>query len=92
MDVASADDALTAALHEGVEHLTHDQSTALLTQLRAITAKAEALSLAVVGKVDADGTHTYDGALTTGAWVRAVAHQTPGEAARTVRAASPGVW
>jgi uncharacterized protein DUF222/HNH endonuclease len=87
VDISSADTALTAALREGVEHLTHDQSTALLTQLRALTAKADALSLAVVGKVDAEGTHTYDGALTTSAWVRAFAHQTPAEAARTVRTA-----
>jgi hypothetical protein len=41
----------------------------------------------VVGKVDADGTYAYDGALSTGAWVRAVGHQTMGEAARTVRTA-----
>jgi lactam utilization protein B len=86
-DVASADSALTRALHEGVEHLNHDQSAALLAQLRALTAKADALSLAVVGKVDADGTHTYDGCLSTGAWVRAFAHQTPAEAARSVRTA-----
>ncbi len=86
-DIASADTALTAALHEGVEHLSHDQSTALLARLRALTAKADALTLAVVGKVDADGTHTYDGCLSTGAWVRATAHQTPAEAARTVRTA-----
>src|SRR4051794_31256289 len=87
VDVGAADAALTAALHAGVEHLTHDQSSALLGQLRALSAKADALSLAVVGKVDADGTHSYDGALTTSAWVRAVGHQTPGEAARTVRTA-----
>ena len=43
--------------------------------------------LAVVGKVDADGTHTYDECLTTGAWVKAVCHQSSGEAARTVRTA-----
>lgn len=85
--VASADTALTAALHQGVDHLSHDQSTALLAQLRVLTAKADALTLALVGKVDADGTHTYDGALSAGAWVRAVAHATPGQAARTVRTA-----
>jgi hypothetical protein len=86
-DFAAADGALTAALHEGVEHLNHAQCTALLAQLRALTAKADALTLAVVGKVDADGTHTYDGCLSTGAWVKAVAHQTSAEAARTVRTA-----
>jgi hypothetical protein len=85
--VAAADTALTAALRDGVEHLSHDQSSALLTQLRALTAKADALTLAVVGKVDADGSHTYDGCLSTGAWVRAVGHQTMAEAARTVRTA-----
>ncbi len=86
-EIASADTALTATLREGVEHLSHDQSAALLTRLRALTAKADALTLAVVGKVDADGTHTYDGALSTGAWVRALTHRTPAEAARTVRTA-----
>ena len=83
----SADTALTAALRDGVEHLTHDQSTALLAQLRALTAKADALTLAVVGKVDADGTHTYDGCLSASAWVKAVGHQSSAEAARTVRTA-----
>ena len=52
-----------------------------------LTAKADALTLALVGKVDADGTYALDGALSAGAWVRALAHQTPGEAARTVRTA-----
>jgi hypothetical protein len=87
VDVASADTALTRALHEGVEHLGHDQSTALLGQLRTLSAKADALTLALVGRVDADGSYTLDGALTAGAWVRAVARQTPAEAARTVRTA-----
>ena len=87
MGVASADTALTRALHEGVEHLSHDESTALLAQLRGLTAKAEALTLALVGRVDADGTYALDGALSAGAWVRAFGHQTPGEAARTVRTA-----
>ncbi len=86
-DVALADSALTAALRDGVEHLTHDQSTALLAQLRALTAKADALTLAVVGKVDADGTHAYDGCLSATAWVKAVGHQSSAEAARTVRTA-----
>src|SRR6478735_4415036 len=85
--VASADTALTAALRDGVEHLTHDQSSALLTQLRALTAKADALTLAVVGKVEADGTHAYDGCLSATSWVKAVGHQTSAEAARTVRTA-----
>jgi hypothetical protein len=35
----------------------------------------------------ADGTCSYDGLLTTGSWVHAVAHQTKAEAARTVRTA-----
>ena len=86
-DVASADAALTRALQQGVEHLGHDQSVALLAQLRVLGAKAEALTLALVGKVDADGSYALDGALTAGAWLRAVAHQTPAEAARTVRTA-----
>ena len=37
--------------------------------------------------MDADGTHAYDGCLSASAWVRAVGHQTMGEAARTVRTA-----
>src|SRR4029079_12487938 len=85
--VGVADTALTGALRDGVEHLTHDQSRDLLQQLRTLTAKAEALTLAVVGKVDADGTCSYDGLLTTGSWVHAFAHQTKAEAARTVRTA-----
>ncbi len=87
VDVASADTALTRALHDGVEHLGHDQLTALLGQLRVLTAKADALTLALVGRVDADGSYALDGALTAGGWLRAVAHQTPGQAARTVRTA-----
>ncbi len=86
-DVGSAATVLTRALDHGVEHLTHDQSAALLRQLRSLSAQVDALTLAVVGKVDADGTHAYDGCLSTGAWVRAIAHQTPAEAARTVRTA-----
>ncbi len=78
MDVAAADTALTRALHEGVEHLGHDQSAALLDQLRVLTAKADALTLALVGRVDADGTYALDGALTAGAWLRAIGHQSPG--------------
>ena len=85
--VGAAGAALSAALSDGVEHLSHDQSTALLAQLRALAAKTDALTLAVVGKVDADGTHAYDGCLSTGAWVRALGHQTSSEAARTVRTA-----
>ncbi|MDQ1624806.1 MAG: hypothetical protein QOJ49_304 [Actinomycetota bacterium] len=86
-DLAVADTALTRALHAGVDQLTHDQSTALLAQLRVLSAKADALTLALVGRVDAAGTYTLDGALSAAAWVRAVAHQTPGQAARTVRTA-----
>src|SRR4249919_2615542 len=86
-DVASAGAALTRALQAGVEQLGHDQCTALLTQLRALAGKADALTLALVGRVDADGSYALDGALSTGGWLRAVAHQTPGEAARTVRTA-----
>ena len=41
----------------------------------------------MVGKVDADGTHTYDGCLSASAWVKAVGHQSSAEAARTVRTA-----
>ncbi len=85
--VAAADTALTRALQAGVEHLSHDQSAALLAQLRVLAGKVDALSLALAGKVDADGTYALDGALTTGAWLRAIGHLSPGEAARAVRAA-----
>jgi hypothetical protein len=34
--VAAADTALTTALRDGVEHLTHDQSSPLLGQLRTL--------------------------------------------------------
>ncbi|MFL6110008.1 MAG: hypothetical protein ACJ786_01435, partial [Catenulispora sp.] len=63
--VDAADSAVTGALRDGVDHLTHDQSRELHDRLRTLTAKCEALSLAVVGKVDADGTYTYDGTVTT---------------------------
>src|SRR3954447_23907435 len=70
-----------------VEDLTHDQCSALLVQLRAVSGQVDALTLAVVGKVDADGTYALDGHLSPRSWVQALTHQTPGEAARTVRAA-----
>jgi hypothetical protein len=70
-----------------VEDLSHDQCTALLQQLRAIGGKVDALTLAVVGKVDADGTYTLAGHLSARPWVQGIAHQTPGQAARTVRTA-----
>lgn len=85
--VAAADTALTRALHAGVEDLPHDQCAALLPRLRALSAKTDALMLALVGKVDAEGTYALDGALTAGAWLRALAHHTPAQAARTVRTA-----
>ena len=70
-----------------VEDLTHDQCTALMQQLRAIGGKVDALTLAVVGKVDADGTYTLAGHLSARPWVQEIAHQTPAQAARTVRTA-----
>jgi hypothetical protein len=85
--VAAARTLLTDTLTAGVEHLSHDQCTALIQQLRAAAAQVDALTLAVVGKVDADGTHTYDGCLSPTAWVKAFGHQTKTEAARTVRTA-----
>ena len=78
---------LSDTLTHGVEHLTHDEAAALLGELRAVAAQTDALTLAVVGKVDADGTHTYDGCLSATAWVKAVGHQSSAEAARTVRTA-----
>ena len=77
---------LSDTLHD-VDDLTHDQASELLAQLRAVTGQADALTLAVVGKVDADGTYALDGHLSPRSWVQALAHQTPGEAARTVRTA-----
>ena len=85
--VDDADTALTRALRDGVEHLTYDQAAALLAQLRALTGKVDALQLSLVGKVDADGTYALDGHLSPRSWVQALAHQTSGEAARTVRTA-----
>ncbi len=85
--VTTARTLLADALSEGVEHLGHDDTTRLVGELTALSAQVDALILALVGKVDADGTHTYDGCLTTGAWVRATARQTPGDAERTVRTA-----
>jgi hypothetical protein len=85
--------ALTAArillsdTHHLVEDLTHEQATEALEQLRALSAQCDALTLAVVGKVDADGTYALDGHLSPRSWVQAVAHQTAAEAARTVRTA-----
>jgi lactam utilization protein B len=85
--VAAADAALTRALTGGVEHPGHDESAALLVRLRSLIAKADALTLAIVGKVDADGSYTVAGAVTAAGWVRAACHATAGEAARTVRCA-----
>ena len=85
--VDDADTALTSALRDGVDQLTYDQSAALLQQLRAIGGKVDALTLAIVGKVDADGTYALAGHLSARPWVQDLAHQTPGHAARTVRTA-----
>jgi hypothetical protein len=85
--VAAAHTALTRALHHGVEQLGHDQSAALLTQLRVLSAQADALTLSLVGRVDAEGTYALDGALSAAGWLRAFAHHTPAQAARTVRTA-----
>ena len=82
-----------AALADGlvdphaVADLVHEELTELVTTLRRVRARADALLLAAVGEVDARGSYAVDGALTAGAWLRATARHTPGEAARAVRTA-----
>jgi hypothetical protein len=67
--------------------LTHEDLAELVSTLRRVQARADALLLAAVGEVDARGTYSLDGAITAGSWLRAVARHTPGHAARTVRTA-----
>lgn len=85
--LAAARSALTDAIRTGVDDLSHHECTDLMVALRTAAAQVDALTLAVLGKVDADGTFALDGALTAGSWARAVGHATAGEAARAVRTA-----
>jgi hypothetical protein len=85
--LAAVRSTLSDAVRDGVEDLSHDQCAELMAQLRATAAQVDALTLDVLGKVEADGTFALDGAVTAGSWMRAVSHATPGEAARAVRTA-----
>ena len=85
--LAAARTALCRPVRDGVEDLSQDECAALMSQLRATAAQVDALTLAVLGKVDADGIFALDGAVTAGSWMRAVSHATPAEAARAVRTA-----
>ncbi len=87
--VQAADRALTTALADpgALVDRSHDQLTGLVATLTRLQARTDALLLAAVAEVDARGTFTMDGALSAGSWLRAVAHHTPGQAARTVRTA-----
>jgi hypothetical protein len=87
--VRVADQALAGAVSDpcGVAGLSHEELTDLVSTLGRVQARADALLLAAVGEVDARGSYSLDGAITAGSWVRAVAHHTPGQAARTVRTA-----
>jgi hypothetical protein len=87
--VRAADEALADALRDpcGMAALTHEDLAELVSTLRRVQARADALLLAAVGEVDARGTYSLDGAITAGSWLRAVARHTPGHAARTVRTA-----
>ena len=62
--------------------LTHTDLTDTLVLLGQVQARCDALLLATVGEVDARGTFTLDGALTTAAWLRATIRATPGTARR----------
>ncbi len=87
---AAVDVALTrlqSRLDGAAPDISHDQLATLVAELTRARARCDALLLAAVGEVDARGTCVLDGALTTGAWLRAVAHETPGRAARIVRTA-----
>jgi hypothetical protein len=87
--VRAADNALAEALRDpcGAAGLSHEELIELVSTLRRIQARADALLLASVGEVDARGSYSLDGAITAGSWLRATAHHTPGQAARTVRTA-----
>jgi hypothetical protein len=70
-----------------VTRVSHDELSALLTEIRAMQARLEYVALATVREVDVRGSHVDDGALTTGAWARLHTRMTPAEATATVRTA-----
>ena len=72
---------LSDTLTLGIEHLTHDQATALLGELRAADG-ADRRADPGRGRQGRRGRHhAYDGCLSAGAWVKAFGHQTSAEAA-----------
>lgn len=79
------DTLLDSLANGGVRDLTHEQMTGLVATARRAQARLESTVLTVVAEVDARGSHTHDGALTTGAWLRMATRSTPEESTATVR-------
>lgn len=82
--VAALVDSLTGA---AVRDLGHDQLRELVRTARAATSRLGWVTLEAAGEVDARGSHTSEGALTAGAWLRMHTAATPAEAAAAVRTA-----
>src|SRR5688500_2657182 len=81
-------DALVEAVNDGaLGELGHDELTGQLQAARALAARLEWVSLAVVREVDTRGSHVLDAALSPAAWLRHRARMSPGEAKAAVRTA-----
>ena len=78
---------LTASSRDQVDALGHGELGPVLVALRQVQARCDALILATIREVDARGTFTLDGALTTTAWDRSRIHPTPAAASRLARTA-----
>lgn len=86
--VGCALDSLVASVARGgVRDLPHEELTDLLVAARRAQARLEAVVLAVVGEVDARGSHVHSGALSAAAWLRQHDRVTAPSAAAAVRTA-----
>jgi hypothetical protein len=61
--------------------LSHDQPGGLVTAARTVQARLDAVLTETAGEVGARGTHTRDGAVTLGSWLRQKTRLTPAAAA-----------
>jgi hypothetical protein len=61
--------------------LSHDQLGGLVTAARTVQARLDAVLTETAGEVGARGTHTRDGAVTLGSWLRQKTRLTPAAAA-----------
>ena len=85
---ADAVDELVEAVRAGELHgADHDRLTTQLQAARALAARLEWFSLAVVREVDSRGSYVLDAALSPAAWLRHRARMSPGEAKAAVRTA-----